>query len=134
VKIVITGRHVGVTESMKTYAREKLEKLERVFDRATLARVTMDMDHDSHLVEIVLDVTRGVSLVGKAEAPDMYAALDLAEHKLGQQLRRFKQRLTDHHRGERAPAASASDGAAEPADAATYEDVIERMREGESAS
>jgi putative sigma-54 modulation protein len=130
-KIVITGRHVGVTESMKTYAREKIEKLERLFDRATLARVTMDMDHDSHLVEIVLDVTRGVSLVGKAEAPDMYAALDLAEQKIGMQLRRFKQRLTDHHRGERRPDGVAAPPAEETGEPATYEDVIDRLRQGE---
>ena len=99
-KIAITGRHLGVTDSMRSYAREKVEKLERYFDRATQARVTMDVDHDTHRVEIVLDVVRGVSLVGKAEAPDMYAALDLAEQKLSQQVRRFNQRLKDHHRRE----------------------------------
>ena len=129
-KIVITGRNVGVTDSMKTYAREKVEKLQKYYDRATMAQVTMDVEHDTHCVEIVFDVPRGVRLVGKAEAPDMYAACDLAEQKLAAQLRRYKQRLTDHHRGERAP--TPEEAAAAPAEGAeTYEDVIDRMRQGE---
>ncbi|MHC5009842.1 MAG: ribosome hibernation-promoting factor, HPF/YfiA family [Planctomycetota bacterium] len=135
--IAITGRHVGVTESMKAYAREKIEKLRKYFERATAARATMDIVHDSHEVEIVFEVTRGVRLVGKAEAPDMYAACDLAEQKLAGQLRRFKQRLTDHHRGERRTEVDvppqAGEGAESVGDEAptTYEDVIERMRKGE---
>ena len=132
-KIVISGRHADVTNGMKTYAREKVEKLRKYFDRATMARVTMDTERDTHRVEIVFDVPRGVSLVGKAEAPDMFAACDLAEQKLGAQLRRFNERLRDH-RGPRmtdavipTPAATESS----PEESQTYEDVIDRMRRGE---
>lgn len=132
-KTSITGRHVGVTESMKAYAREKVEKLGRYFDRVTQARVTMEIDHDRHRVEMVLEVTRGVSLVGKAEALDMYAACDLAEQKLAQQLRRFNQRLKDHHRGEgrgRAVGRATRPSGPRTPTETTYEDVIEEMREG----
>jgi putative sigma-54 modulation protein len=132
-KIVIAGRHADVTDSMKAYAREKVEKLRKFFDRATLARVTLDMEHTAWQAEIVFDVPRGVSLVGKAEAPDMYAACDLAEQKLAAQLRRYNQRLHDH-RGPRLPGADVeTDGAAgRPGeDAVTYEDVIDRMRRGD---
>ena len=141
-KIVIAGRHADVTDSMKAYAREKVEKLRKYYDRATLARVTLDMAHTAHQVEIVFDVPRGVSLVGKAEAPDMFAACDLAEQKLAAQLRRYSERLNDHRgprmvgadveaaTGEAAPAPAGSEsGSGE--DAVTYEDVIDRMRRGE---
>ena len=129
--IVITGRNHGVTDSMKAYAKEKVEKLAKYYDRATAAHVTLDCERDSHRVEMVFDVPRGVRLVGKAEAPDMFAACDLAEQKLAAQLRRFKQRLTDHHRGARTPA-TAEEGPRGPESAEpTYEDVIERMRKGD---
>ncbi len=132
-QILITGRHVGVTEAMKSYARDKVAKLERFFDRATSARVTMDIQHDTHLVEMQLDLVRGASAVGKAQAPDMYAALDLAEQKIAMQLRRFNERLKSHHRrdakGEaRVGAAAPADGVLE--DVVTYEDVIEDLRRG----
>lgn len=137
-KIVIAGRHADVTESMKAYAREKVEKLQKYFDRATLARVTLDLVHTAHQVEIVFDVPRGVSLVGKAEAPDMFAACDLAEQKLAAQLRRYNERLKDH-RGPRMPGAEVEEAAAPsvggegPAreEAVTYEDVIDKMRRGD---
>lgn len=131
-RIMISGRHVGVTDSMKIYARAKVEKLLRYWDRATSCRVTMDVDNLEHQVEMLIEVNRGITLVGKADAPDMYAACDLAEQKLAQQLRKYKERLTDHHRGEKAAHFDAS----APAEAGgeredTYEDVIERMRRGE---
>ena len=136
-KIVIAGRHADVTDSMKVYAREKVEKLRRFFDRATLARVTLDSEHDAFSAEMVFDVPRGVSLVGKAEAPDMYAACDLAEQKLAAQLRRYSQRLNDHRgpriAGAEVEAAAGAQGTPEanPEEAVTYEDVIDRMRRGE---
>lgn len=135
-KILITGRHVGVTDAMKDYARAKAEKLTHLWDRATSCRVTIDTDakNNHSQVEMVLQVSRGHTLVGKAEAPDMYAACDLAEQKLAQQLRKHKERLTDHHRGTRRPEVDASrpDAAAPSAESeTTYEDVIEDMRSGD---
>jgi putative sigma-54 modulation protein len=100
-KILITGRHVGVTEPMKEYARSKAEKLMRYFERATSCRVTMDVNHQDHAVEMVIDVSRGTRLVGKALAPDMYAACDLAEQKLAQQLRKHKERPKKRRRRRR---------------------------------
>lgn len=132
VQITITGRHLGVTEAMKSYAHAKVEKLLRFFDRTTSATVTMDIEHAEHEVEIVFDVVRGTRLVSKASAPDMYAAVDLAEQKLASQLRKLKERLRDHHRGERrhdtdltAPPRTGTE------ELTTYEDVIERLRRGE---
>jgi hypothetical protein len=55
----------------------------------------------------------------------MFAACDLAEQRLSSQLRRFKQRLTDHHRGTRPPMPAP---ASPREDLESYEDVIERMR------
>jgi putative sigma-54 modulation protein len=133
-KTIISGRHVGVTDAMKDYARTKVEKLTRYFGRATSTRVTMDVDHADHIVEMVMEVNRGVTLVGKAGAADMYAACDLAEQKLGAQLRKYKERLTDHHRGERRPEVDTSEPVAEEASGereATYEDVIEDLRGGD---
>ena len=129
---MISGRHVGITESMKEYAHTKAEKLLRYFDRATSCRVTMDIDNLNQQVEMIVEVSRGMTLVGKAAAPDMYAACDLAEQKLAQQLRKHKERLTDHHRGERRHDVDMSVPAAEPVEKqeATYEDVIDEMRRG----
>lgn len=130
-RIQITGRHVGVTEAMKDYARDKVEKLERIYGRMTKVEVTLDAHPERKVVEIVAHANRGVRLVGRAESPDMYAAVDLAEEKLARQLLRHKERLTDHHREELPGGVRPAEGRG-PAAAAeeTYEDVIDRLAEG----
>ncbi len=138
-RIQITGRHVGVTEAMKDYAREKIAKLERLYDRMTGVEVTMEGGSDRKVVEIVADVGRGLRLVGKAESPDMYAAVDLAEEKLGRQLLRHKQKLTDHHRGEASMGSllggsAPTAGGPTPAREETYEEIVEKMKEQDDES
>lgn len=148
-RIQITGRHVGVTEAMKEYARAKVEKFERFHGRITAVDVTMEALHDRQTVEMVADVGRGQRLVGKAESPDMYAAVDLAEEKLSRQLVRFKQKLNDHQRGGASmgtilPGAAApgtADGGATrpgsgdtPGREETYEEIVEKMLEPDEPS
>lgn len=135
-RIQITGRHVGVTEAMKEYAREKVEKLEKLHGRVTRAEVTMDAGHDRKVVEILLHVG-GADLVAKAESPDMYAAVDLVEEKLARQLVRHKQKRTDHHHevsmgtippGKRPPGEPAA-----PREE-TYEEIVEKLRDEDEPS
>jgi putative sigma-54 modulation protein len=133
VRIQITGRHVGVTEAMKDYARDKVEKLERIYGRMTKVEVTLDAHPERKVVEIVAHANRGARLVGRAESPDMYAAVDLAEEKLARQLLRHKERLTDHHREEQPGGPRPAAGAARAPAEETYEDVIERLAEGGDA-
>src|SRR5262245_37354422 len=110
-QIVISGRHLGVTDAMKDYAREKAGKLGKIHDRLTKIEVVMDVaPHGAHTAEMVADYHRA-RLVGKAEHPDMYAAIDLAEDKVVRQLVKQRQRLTDHHRGEISASGIATGGA-----------------------
>jgi putative sigma-54 modulation protein len=138
VRIQISGRHVSVTEAMKDYARDKIEKLERIHGRMTKVEVTLDVGHDRTIVEIVASATRHAHLVCKAESPDMYAAIDLAEDKLARQLVRHKSRLNDHHRGDGhhggdgavgglTPGADGSTPAETPEE--TYEEIVEKLRD-----
>ena len=137
-RIQITGRHVGVTEAMKAYAKEKVEKLGHVYGRLSHVDVVMDVVHGSHVVEMEAFGDRHTRLVAKVESPDMYAAVDLAEGKLLAQLRKHVQKLSDHHRGEGQAFLRTADGApVPPPDAGpaarsgdeTYEDVIDRMKD-----
>jgi ribosomal subunit interface protein len=98
VRILITGRHVGVTEAMKDYAQEKASKIEKLHDRTQKIQVVLDVVRDLHTAEILVDVPRG-PVVAKTESPDMFAAIDMAEEKVVHQLVKLKQRGNDHHRG-----------------------------------
>jgi tRNA pseudouridine38-40 synthase len=143
VRILITGRHVGVTEAMKEYAQEKAAKIEKLHDRTQKIQVILDVVRDLHVAEILVDVPRG-HVVAKTESPDMFAAIDMAEEKVVHQLVKLKQRGNDHHRGRDSmgslppgadgvgPRPGPGGGGPSPGGSGegdTYEDVVGRMGE-----
>lgn len=94
--VTIAGRHVLVTESMKDYALEKLSKLERFSPRSIDIAVTMDIQKLDHRVDVVLHFNN-MKIKSHAISGDMYASIDLAVTKLQSQLRRYKNKIQDHH-------------------------------------
>ena len=97
-KIDITGRHVSVTEALKSYVTQRIEKLDRHFDGIQSVHVMLDVEGDHQVAEIVVTCSRGATLVGTAKMEDMYAAIDQAVDRVLRQTTRHKERLKDHHR------------------------------------
>jgi putative sigma-54 modulation protein len=81
---------------MKAKAAAKVEKLSRYYERITWVDVVLDVEHERNTVEMSAGLNRGQTIVGKAESPDMYAAIDLAIDKISRQLRKHKEKLKDH--------------------------------------
>jgi ribosomal subunit interface protein len=126
-KVNISGRHVSVNAELETYAREKAEKLGKYF--SGIQHVDFVLDHNSkdlNVVEASVVLGHGAKLLGKAEAEDMKAAIDLAESKLTKQMRRFHAKLKSHRDRRRV-----ADGVPQAAqeDEATYEQVVREMLE-----
>lgn len=94
--ITVTGRHVHVTDAMKSYAYDKISKLERIADRIIDVTVTMDIQKLNHRVDIVMKYGHTL-IVSHASSTDMYVSIDQAIEKLQKQLKKYKRRLHDHH-------------------------------------
>ena len=93
----VTGRHLAVTEALESYARVKLERLERHFDHVTSIHVVLSVEKERHRAEATVHVT-GRELFADAVEGEMYAAIDVLADKLDRQIRRYKEKTTDHHR------------------------------------
>jgi putative sigma-54 modulation protein len=118
--VIVTGRHVGVTNAMKGHAQEKAQKMLKYFDGENKVLVTMDIEHVDHIVEMVLHVDGWKSIEAKAESDDMYKSLDLCEAKIEKQLRRHKEKIRDKHPHHLKDSPSVkADGPSE-----SYEDVL----------
>lgn len=94
------GRNIDITEAMKSYAEDKLEKLERFSNQIVDARVVMAYDSKKHAdaparVEVQLNVPNGV-VRAEERGQDSYAAIDKVVDKLERQLKRFKDRNQNH--------------------------------------
>jgi putative sigma-54 modulation protein len=94
--IVITGRHVQVTEAMKAYAQEKIGKIERFHNRVTDVAVTMDIQKLEHRIDIIMRVDHTFIKV-HATSDNMYASIDEASSKLQAKLRKYNRKLREHH-------------------------------------
>ncbi len=94
--IQIHGRHIEVTEAMKQYALTKLSKLERLHTHIMDIHVTMDIQKIEHSIAIVVSLSH-VKIKAHATSTDMYASIDQAVERLQKQLRRWKEKIQEHH-------------------------------------
>jgi putative sigma-54 modulation protein len=94
--VMVTGRHVHVTEGMKQHAVERISKLDRIGDRIVDVHVTMDIQKLTHRVDIMMKYAH-TFIRSHANSTDMYASIDEAVDRLNRQLRRYKKKLQDHY-------------------------------------
>jgi len=85
-QVKISGQHLEVTEAMRSYMNEKLERLERHFDKITSVQIIMSVDKLLHKAEGTLYL-----------AQDMYAAIDALTDKLDRQLIKHKEKTQNKH-------------------------------------
>lgn len=95
----ITGHHVEVTDSLKAYVAEKLERLEKHFDHVNNVHVILSVEKLRQKSEATVNVN-GASLFADSTEEDMYAAIDSMTDKLDRQIKKHKEKLKDHHRQE----------------------------------
>jgi len=96
VQINLSGQHIDVTPRLKAYVSSKLKRLERHFDNVTLATVVLSVEKLRQTAEATVHVS-GASLHADAVDGDMYAAIDALADKLDRQIKRHKEKLTNHH-------------------------------------
>jgi putative sigma-54 modulation protein len=98
-QINLTGHHVELTPPLHDYVNSKMEKLERHFDHVTDIHVVLSVEKLRHKAEATMHVSGG-TLFADAVQEDMYAAIDSLTDKLDRQVKKHKEKLTDHHRSE----------------------------------
>jgi putative sigma-54 modulation protein len=96
----ISGKHTEVPASVKSYAEEKTEKLPKFYDCINQIEVIVDGKEGSKeagniAVEIIARAERKKIFVVKEKGNDVYACIDLAAHKLEQQLKKTKTKERD---------------------------------------
>ncbi len=100
-KVMIYGKNIDVTPSLKEYAEEKVSKLEKFFDKEPMeAQVTLEVDKERHIVEITAHVG-GLILRGEEETGDMYASIDGVMDKLERQVHKYKTKINRRLREKR---------------------------------
>ena len=96
-QINISARHGQLSQSTQDRLSEKVEKLTRFFDRITSIEVTADLKNEqSPEVEVKVTAERHDPFVAKDRAESVSSALDSVIDKLEAQLRKHKEKITEH--------------------------------------
>lgn len=95
-QLSITFRHMDASDFLKEYAREKVDRVNKYLDRAGEAHVTLSLERHLHNADITIHSGSWV-LRGREKSEDMYASIDLAMDKIERQLKRYKEKLKNHH-------------------------------------
>lgn len=93
--VTVTGRHMEMTDALKSYINSGLDKLTTHFDKVIDADVILDVQKHRHIAEINLHAN-GLRVHGKEASSDMYASVDAVLAKLEKQIRKFKERINRH--------------------------------------
>ena len=95
-QLSVTGHHIEVTGALRDYVGTKLARLERHFDNMTDIHCVLTVEKLAHKAEATIHVGGG-TIHADAVEQDMYAAIDGLVDKLDRQVKKHKEKITDHH-------------------------------------
>jgi putative sigma-54 modulation protein len=98
-QLTVTGHHIDITPSLRDYVATKLTRLERHFDNLTDVHCILTVEKLVHKAEAVVHLGGGTIHADCVEE-DMYASIDGLIDKLDRQVRKHKEKVTDHHARE----------------------------------
>jgi ribosome hibernation promoting factor len=98
VQINISARHGHLSEETRAKIATKVEKLARLFERLLAIEVTINLEHEQNpSVDVRVSAEHKHDFVAAEHSTSLMAALDGVIHKLEQQLRKYKEKVQDHH-------------------------------------
>ncbi len=95
-EIIISGRHLTVSDELRQHIEEKLGKIENQHFKITSVRVVLDVVRSQAAVEMHLH-GKDLNLDAHGEDADMYAAIDIAAGKLSAQIHKHWEKVRKHH-------------------------------------
>ena len=96
----ISGHHLEITPAIHAYATGKLERVTRHFDNVIDVNVILSVDKLKQKAEVTVHLS-GKDVFVEAIDEDLYAAIDSLADKLDRQIQKYKQKVQDHHRGQK---------------------------------
>ena len=95
-RLQVKGKNVEVSESIRAYAEEKLQKLERHLNDPTRVEVELAVERNpsisaNHIAEATV-WTKGPVLRARESSSDMKASIDQLADKLTRQVKRYREK------------------------------------------
>ena len=105
-RLEVKGRNVEVSDSIRSYAEDKLDRLERQLPAATQVEVELALETNpsiaaDHVAEATV-WTKGSTLRVKESSAAFETSIDLISDKLERQVKRYREKRSRRETGRRA--------------------------------
>jgi ribosomal subunit interface protein len=99
-QVTVTGKQIDVGDSLRGHVEAAtIAVVDKYFGRAIEAHVVFSRERHVFVSDISVHAGRGLLVQCQGRSEDAYAAFDGAADRLEKQLRRYKRRLRNHHKG-----------------------------------
>ena len=97
-QVQVTGKHVDVGEALRSRVTDELSNsVAKYFDRGGGADVVVSREGAAFKVDCAVTLASGQQLTTHGLGGDAHMAFDAALEKMAKRIRRYKNRLKDHH-------------------------------------
>lgn len=97
-KIQITGRHIDVPESLKSFVNSRLPRLEKYIDGITDVHLTLWSEKYRQIAELNVHSRGNVHLSAKEASDDLKTSVSLAIEKIAGQAKKKQEKRIDRKR------------------------------------
>jgi len=103
-QIKITGKNLDIGDALRDHVSERLLQLQQKYFEGTVhGHVTVEKQRTGFHTDCTLHLATGLVLQAHGAAADAHPSFDSAAQHLEKQLKRYKQRIKDHHKTRREP-------------------------------
>ncbi|MGI5831216.1 MAG: ribosome hibernation-promoting factor, HPF/YfiA family [Thermoguttaceae bacterium] len=96
-QINISTRHGDLSDAAKQKIIDKVEKLSRFVERVSRIDVTVELEKpDTPAVDIIVTTEFKRDFQASYSSSELYGCIDQIVDKIQQQMKKFKEKLTDH--------------------------------------
>jgi len=97
-QVSITGRHVNVTDNVKTHVEDKLERSLGVFPRIESIRVILDTENRDQVSEVIIQGSNHIRITAIEKSENLFDAIDRSIEHAERQMRKQRDKIQDHHK------------------------------------
>jgi len=91
----VTFRHMEPTESLKAYAKERMERIRKFLPDPISCHVVMSTERHNHRIDVNFHLHNGLSIAGHETTENMYSSIDLCIAKIERQVRKYKGKIEE---------------------------------------
>lgn len=92
-QFAVTFRHMEPTEALKSYAKERMDRVRKYLPDPISCHVALSTERHNHRIDVTFQLHNGLAIAAHETTENMYSSIDLCIAKIERQVRKYKGKL-----------------------------------------